>query len=366
MRLFLFGLLLMGFSACTATVHTPVYPEALNSPAKTRIFVATNRGRNDGGHFDRSRGAQSEYLQATVSLPSSRKPGEAPQYSNKPDFQKHYVLAGQKSYENVDDFSRDVRTAARAATVQEVAVFVHGFYNSYANSLFRAAQIKQDFGVPGPIVNFSWPSAGRALGYNYDNESVLFARDDLEKLLLSLAKNGPEKIVLIGHSRGSLLITETLRQMEIRQPGWAARNLDGVLLISPDMPVEIFQRSVSRYADLPQPFALMTSSQDRALRLSSRINGSGQRLGQITDATQVGDLPITLLNVSNFSSTNSNNHNTFAESPALISLLRDQVALQNLMHTLQDQEPSAIEQTVQVFGDTTSIELFPGEEIGAK
>ncbi|MGR3649555.1 MAG: alpha/beta hydrolase [Shimia sp.] len=365
-RAVLFILLSVNLSACAAVVYTPIYPEAMASPAKTNVYVATNRGTNEAGFFDRTRGDSSVYLRATISLPSDRKPGEAPKLSNKPDFSQHYVLADQQNFDTADAFSRDIRDVAHKwpAAENEVVVFVHGFYNTHANALFRSAQIKQDFGIPGPLVTFSWPSAGRALAYNYDNESVLYARDDLETLLLSLGRHGPDKITLVGHSRGSLLITETLRQIEISEPGWSHRNLHNVLLIAPDMPVEVFRRSVARYQSLPQPFFLMTTSEDRALRLSSRINGTDQRLGQITDPAQLGGLPVSLIDVSNFALSDSNNHNLFAESPALISLLRNQKAAESLMDTLDTREPNSLAQTVQVIGDTMAIQLLPTDDPG--
>ncbi|WP_193749968.1 alpha/beta hydrolase [Shimia sp. SK013] len=347
-------------------VYTPIYPEAMASPAKTNVYIATNRGTNEAGFFDRTRGDSSVYLRATISLPSDRKPGEAPQLSNKPDFEQHYVLADQHNFDTVDAFSREIRDIAhkRPAAQDEVVIFVHGFYNTHANALFRSAQIKQDFAIPGPLVTFSWPSAGRALAYNYDNESVLYARDDLETLLLSLGKHGPDQITLIGHSRGSLLITETLRQIEIQKPGWSHRHLDSVLLIAPDMPVEVFHRSVARYQSLPQPFFLMTTSEDRALRLSSRINGTDLRLGQITDPAQLGGLPVSLIDVSNFALSDSNNHNLFAESPALISLLRDQKSAESLIDSLETPGLNTLTKTVQVIGDTMAIELFPTDDPG--
>ncbi len=219
-------------------------------------------------------------------------------------------------------------------------------------------------GFLAAAVNFSWPSAGRALAYNYDNESILFARDDLETLLLALAKHGPENIIIVGHSRGTLLVMETLRQMEIRQPGWSDRNMTAVVMISPDEPLDVFQRALERFEKVPQPFFIMTTGKDKALRFSSRINGSQERVGQITDPAQFGDLPVILLDVSNFSMSQNNNHSLFAESPALISLFRDQTTFETLVDTMHTEHPTALEQTVRVFGDAIAVELSPTDDIG--
>ncbi len=362
LRALVFLFLILGLAACSAPVYAPVFPEAMNSPAKTQVYVATNRGKNSEGHFDRERATTQLYLQQTISLPSDRSPGEVPQISNTPDFEKHYAVAAQKDFDTVEDFARDIRKTV--GPKGEVTVFVHGFYNSYVRSLYRVAQVKQDFGMPGAAVNFSWPSAGRALAYNYDNESILFARDDLETLLLALAKHGPENIIIVGHSRGTLLVMETLRQMEIRQPGWSDRNMTAVVMISPDEPLDVFQRALERFEKVPQPFFIMTTGKDKALRFSNRINGSQERVGQITDPAQFGDLPVILLDVSNFSMSQNNNHSLFAESPALISLFRDQTTFETLVDTMHTEHPTALEQTVRVFGDAIAVELSPTDDIG--
>ncbi|WP_165929229.1 alpha/beta hydrolase [Shimia isoporae] len=333
----------------------------MNSPAKTRVFVATSRGQDASGFYDRSRSTSPTYLETTISLPANRRPGDAPAISNRPDFAEHYVVADQRQFDSADELATEIRRASRTQSGggSEVVVFVHGFYNSYAHSLFRVAQIKQDLGVTAPVVNFSWPSAGRALAYNYDSESVLFARDDLEKLLLALSRKGPDRLVLVGHSRGSLLITEALRQMEIRSPGWSERNLSGLLFIAPDMPVEVFLRSMEQFKSVPTPFMIMAARNDRALRLSSRVNSSNLRLGQITDPTELGDLPITLIDVSKFSMSGNNNHMLFAESAALISLVRDRRALRILTESLDRENLKSLEKSVQVVGEAVSVQLVP-------
>lgn len=364
MRVLVSLVLLLGLAACAEQVHTPVFPEALNNPSQTQVYVATNRGKTPEGYFSGDRNSAQAYLQTTISVPADREPGAVPQVSNKPNFDKHYAVAGQRSFDNVDEFARDIRKTV--GPNGEVTVFVHGFYNSYVRSLYRVAQVKKDFDMPGAAVNFSWPSAGRALAYNYDNESILFARDDLERLLLALAKHGPKKIVIVGHSRGTLLVMETLRQMEIRSPGWTDGNLTAVVMISPDEPLDVFQRALEQFKTVPQPFFIMSTGKDTVLRFSNRINGSQDRVGQITDPARLGDLPVILLDVSNFTLDQNNNHSLFAESPALIALFRDQETFETLVQTMHTKEPSALEQTVRVFGEAIAVELTPTDDPGPR
>ena len=109
-------------------------------------------------------------------------------------------------------------------------------------SLVAIDSQETDFRLPGIGVHFSWPSAAHPLGYTYDRDSVLYARDGLEQLLRQVSAAGPDRIILVGHSLGSMLVMETLRQMEIRSPAWAQRNLGGVVLVSPDLDVDVFRQ----------------------------------------------------------------------------------------------------------------------------
>lgn len=312
-------------SACADTAFVPVVPESIDAPVTQQVYVATNRSRNADGFLDAGRAFEMTYLDTIVSLPPERSLGDAPIFGSRPDPKKHFVVAREQDLGDLTNFTNTLRRdlAQKPAAEREITVFVHGFYNTYAHTLFRVAQIKKDLDVRGAMINFSWPSAGKPFGYSYDNESVLFARDDLENMLLDLPRANAGGVLLVGHSRGAVLIMETLRQIEMTRPGWVARNIKGLALIAPDIPVDVFLRSAEKISKFPQPFVIFTSTEDSALRLSSRINRTGKRVGQLDSVDALAGMPVLLVDISNFSSSKSNNHMTFAESPAFIALLRD-------------------------------------------
>ncbi|WP_283424479.1 alpha/beta hydrolase [Shimia sagamensis] len=259
-----------------------------------------------------------------MSIPPEHSAGEAPTFHARPDPQKHFVIAKEAQIASLPELAKRVSSSLsdQLRRNREVTVFVHGYYNTYQDSLFRIAQLQTDFNMPGTVVNFAWASAGSPLGYAHDRESALFSRDDLERTLRALAKSKSDRLLLVGHSLGTFLITETLRQIELKEPGWTARNIDALALISPDMPVDLFLRNLEPIKSLPESTVILTSTEDSALRLSSRINRSTQRLGQLSNPDLLADLPVIVFDVSSFSD-GSSNHMTFAESPALIALLRD-------------------------------------------
>ncbi|WP_412551328.1 alpha/beta hydrolase [Shimia sp. MIT910701] len=319
-------------SACADRITAPIRPKALNAPNTRQIFVVTNRERNAAGYLATSRDDELTFLDTTVSIPPSHTSGEAPTFKANPDPEKHFVIAKEAPIASLPDLARKVSAslAGNPRRNREVTVFVHGFYNTYQDSLFRIAQLQNDFDLPGTVVNFAWASAGSPLGYAHDRESALYSRDDLERTLRELAKSRSDRLLLVGHSLGTYLITETLRQIEHKEPGWTARNIDALALISPDMPVDLFLRNLEPFDALPDSTVILTSTEDNALRLSSRINRSSQRLGQLSNPDVLADLPVIVFDVSSFAD-GSSNHMTFAESPALIALLRDARSFDELL-----------------------------------
>ena len=73
--------------------------------------------------------------------------------------------------------------AAKAPQDREVLLFVHGYNNNFAEGVYRVAQFSHDLEIPGAVVHYAWPSAAKPLGYVYDRDSALFARDGLERLI---------------------------------------------------------------------------------------------------------------------------------------------------------------------------------------
>ncbi|NKF34100.1 alpha/beta hydrolase, partial [Pseudomonas sp. BGM005] len=66
-------------------------------------------------------------------------------------------------------------------------VFIHGFNNTYEDSVFRLAQIVHDSKMQATPVLFTWPSRAEITAYQYDKESTNYSRTALEQALRTLA-----------------------------------------------------------------------------------------------------------------------------------------------------------------------------------
>lgn len=317
--------LLIGLAGCADRSYSPTVPEALNIGKPATVFAATNREPLPDGTFGAERTDGISLLELTVSIPPEHTPGSLKFGYANPDPSAEFTMAGRRKFQSEAAFSSKLQQelAKFPANERDVTVFVHGFNSTQAETAFRAAQLTHDLNVPGATVIYSWPSKGKALGYAYDGDSVLFARDGLESLLRKLRTFGASRVVVVAHSMGGLLTMEALRQIEIKSPGWTARNLGGVVLMSPDLDVDVFKSQMARFAEVPQPFAIFVSQKDSILTLSQRLRGlNGRaRLGNLNNAEEISDLPVEVIDTTAFAEEAESQHFVAATSPALLALL---------------------------------------------
>lgn len=336
-RVFRFKLFLvfsLFLTACADRTYAPVIASSPSGTQLETVFVATSRDKDARGFYGKARSTELDYLKLKVAVPPSHKSGSLKTSFRNPNPKKHFTIARQEDLGAASSFNAGLRHSLNKLpnAQRDITIYVHGYYNSFADSVFRLAQLGHDFDVPGVSIAYSWPSDSTPLGYSHDRDSALFARDGLEKLLRQLPFVNARRVILVGHSLGSLLIMETLRQIEIATPNWSKAHLDGVVLISPDIDLDVFKGQAARMQSWPEPFALFVSKRDRVLDLSAVINGESKRLGRVTDAAELADFPIALVDVSKFSSDGLQpGHFTVGTSPALIALLSNSQELQRAM-----------------------------------
>lgn len=255
-----------------------------------------------------------------VSVPPNHEVGNIEWPDDEPDPNTDFVVSGQEPFRELSGFASAVARADKSSR-DETVIFVHGYNTRHAEAVYQLAQFVHDFEVPTPSVLFSWPSAGVSAGYVYDRDSALLARDQLEELLVTLSQ-GKRKIILIGHSMGSYLIMETLRQISFKDSLNIATEIDALVLMAPDIDGELFRDQATSIGQLPDPFILMVAEQDRALRISSLLTGLRPRLGSQTDRAVVGDLPISVVDVSSLSTGAEFDHKIATTSPAAIAIIK--------------------------------------------
>lgn len=323
-RSFAFAFLAV-LAACSPRGAITLYPDAAETGVTRTVFVGTTRGFDGetGDRYGFLRSPSARFARFDIAVPPDRTPGEIdwPTPRQAPDPATQFLTTHEEVYSDTSAFRTDLARALRSrpAGKREAIVFVHGFNNTFAEGLYRVAQLGHDLNLEAVTVHYAWPSRANPLGYAYDRDSALFARDGLQDLLDQVAAAGAESIVLVAHSMGSALAMETLRQVAISGDRQVATRLEGVILISPDIDVDVFRAQAARIGRLPKPFVIFTSKKDRALALSARLTGQRDRLGNLSSVEAVADLDVTLLDVSAFSK--GLGHFAVGDSPALLAIL---------------------------------------------
>ncbi len=320
-RLLFFCFLCVCLSACAPRGE---FGFASPSPGATvqDIWVANFRPVDPPAQGDRSppRPERLQFSKARISIPPTHELGQIEWPVGKPNAATDFVTL---SIDPIADKKSFARAVARddSDNTGETVLFVHGYNTRHPEAVYFAAQIANDFEVPSPVTLFSWPSAGVSAGYLYDRDSALIARDQLEQVLIALTQNG-RKVILLGHSMGNQVIMETLRQIEISGSLDIPRKIESLIMVSPDIDGELFYTQARRIRQLPPRAVIIAARQDSALRISARLTGRSNRLGSSTDRRAVRDLPIAVVDASEFKDGQSN-HSIGLTSPSAISIFRN-------------------------------------------
>tara|TARA_R110002110_G_scaffold19919_26_gene81608 strand:- start:1582 stop:2613 length:1032 start_codon:yes stop_codon:yes gene_type:complete len=262
-----------------------------------------------------------QFQRDRVSVPPGHRTGRIEWPDATPDAGRDFVTLSTDSYGDIGRFAAQVARQDPNRS-GETMLFVHGYNFTHGEAVYQMAQILHDFEVPSPGVLFSWPSAATPLGYLYDRDSVLIARDALEQVIVALTRDPNRRLVLVGHSMGSLLLMETLRQIAISGSVDVAERVAALIMIAPDIDGELFYSQASRLDALPDPTVIIGSHDDKVLRLSALLTGRSYRLGSKTDRSAVRGLPVTVIDASAFSD-GSRDHSVALESPAAIAVLKN-------------------------------------------
>ncbi len=226
---------------------------------------------------------------------------------------------------------------------KEAFVYVHGIQNTFEDATMVMAELWHFFGREGVPIAYTWPAGGGGpmLGYGYDRESSDFTVHHLKNFIRTLASTPElEKIHIIAHSRGTGVVTNTLRELyiEARHAGADARDrwkIADVVLAAADIDFDVFLQSIvaERVGNTMERVTIYVSESDKALGAADWLMASVGRLGQLSTKQlppEVGERLKNLHRVFVIDArvpTGFLGHSYFHQSPAvssdLILLLRD-------------------------------------------
>jgi esterase/lipase superfamily enzyme len=254
------------------------------------VYYATTRrrsGRREVSQFygvDRIRKpAPAEYGIVTVNIPAGHQKGmvERPwsvfTVELKENVEKHVMLV------SVRPQSKEALLGQLDGALREQGtafVYVHGYYNSFADAARKTAQIATDLNIGVPIM-FSWASQDRFWGYFDDQESSRDAIDYLADFLDDIqAQTSAKKIHLIAHSMGNEVLTQALKIIANRNAGKAsAHRFAETILAAPDVDTGVFLSAVDLAKTISARVTTYVSSSDLAMMASNYFRKSSSRAG---------------------------------------------------------------------------------------
>ncbi|WP_436798679.1 alpha/beta hydrolase, partial [Mesorhizobium escarrei] len=153
-------------NGCATRAENVLQPPVVAATEATRVnlLVATTRkpSKDAGRLYSGERGTAISLDSVTVTIPPdrNRKIGQI-QWPSRfpPDPDREFAMVGVDKVateRQVFDWFRKNRNAKR-----QVLIFVHGYNNSYADAVFRFAQIVHDSGTDAAPILFAWPSRAR-------------------------------------------------------------------------------------------------------------------------------------------------------------------------------------------------------------
>ncbi|UFW79268.1 alpha/beta hydrolase [Rhizobium sp. SU303] len=325
-------------SGCANRVQDVLQPLAVTPTGTSRVtmLVATTRkpSEDPGKLYSGDRGTAISLNSVDVSIPPdrNRKIGEVQWPSRMPpNPQKEFAVtqvAKVQSEGQAFDWYRKNRNKKH-----QVVIFVHGFNNTYADAVFRFAQIVHDSGTDAAPILFTWPSRGRVFDYLYDKESANYSRRALEDLILQAAKSPDvSDVTILAHSMGGWLAAEALRGVAMREKSIPTK-VKNVVLASPDIDIDVFRRQFTEMGPKRPHFVILTSTRDKALEVSGWLSGGIDRVGGSDLRPYVpllDELGVSVIDTSAIATNDPLGHNAFADSPEVVRLLGRRLAGQSL------------------------------------
>ena len=357
-----FGLALtstIALSACAGGART-VSLQEVNTAGGTiaPILVVSSRNLKADGSLGSGRGEGLSFGRYDISVPPDRRAGTLNLPSFRANPRKHFATLNNEIFPTEALFRSQLRAQlmSRPSGRRRAVVFVHGYNTGYEDGLFRFSQFYTDVGLDDVPVHYSWPSAEKLLRYGYDRDSMLYARDGFKATLRSVIAAGAEGVLIIGHAMGSMLIMETLREIAIAGDTETRNRIDGVILVSPDIDIDVFRGQVRRIGEVPQPFVVFSSKRDRVLRFAASEIYGNTRVGALTLEGELSDLDVNVVDVTDFSK-GLLNHDTAITSPAFLKIMGNMRAFtgsfgQGITQAMSDQPDS-----VMAVRDADTIEV---------
>jgi esterase/lipase superfamily enzyme len=203
------------------------------------------------------------------------------------DPKKHFVIQGCSQFKEAE-FYKSISDRSKEAHTDAVLLFIHGFMVTFAQAIYKTAQIAVDLDFKGVPICFTWASKGLLREYPADESTSTWSIPHVRKVLEGIASlNDVKTIHVIAHSMGNRILLECLNEIAGGGSNSAKTKIGQLFLAAPDIDTGRFNQIAQPIAGLSTRTTLYASSRDVALRASGRLHGDYARAGYAGDALVV-------------------------------------------------------------------------------
>ena len=330
-RLLCLLIALVGLVACTkppeliGVDNAEIPVRSVKHVVLQKVFVATTRQATEsvGAFYSDKRAPELGLASVQVSIPQTHVVGELERPKRlPPDPRTEFAIVEPTVYATdgafIASINRELQKLPRGK--RDILFFVHGYNNTTSDALLRLAQFVEDSGFEGVPVLFDWASAGSLTRYVYDLNSSLIARPKITEIASIMTRTNAEGYDIFAHSMGSFLVMEAMRDQVQQGTFNKAGRLQTIILASPDIDMDLFRVQLEQIDTKFDRFYVLLSKDDDALNISSMISGGVPRVGA-SDISELAELGVIAIDLSEISDSSSGTHSKFAGSPEIVKLI---------------------------------------------
>lgn len=293
---FTFCLVVLVLQLCSSAVA--LADDGTSSTGLTgKIFYATTR-RWTGSTFDNERGKDSQHSVGVAQLiiPRNLVRWDMRQFANElcslgwtkgAPQSKNYKVFKCERFRSIDESFNEIEKILIASKTNEITVAVHGYYNSFDDSVIAAAIFESYF--KGLVIDYTWPAAKSALPdlfhYNVAQNNVSWSQQPFTDYLEKLLQRFPNaKVNIVCHSMGSRLVVGALH--DLFPNGSPNPKLNEVVFSSPDFDAATFRNRASSALSAATKVRIYVNPKDKAMWVSALFAGSYTRAGAPGDSIE--------------------------------------------------------------------------------
>lgn len=261
-----------------------------------KVFYATDRKKtsplSSEPYYSGKRNETNslEYGNCSVSIPLLHKKGkiERPSWFRAslfpfPENPKLHISIIDLHATTQENFIADLMDKIGESTAKDAFIFIHGFNQTFEESVWRTAQIAHDLSFEGAPITYSWPSAGitSRKAYMTDEQNAQWTVPHLKDFLVEILSNPDlHKLHLLGHSMGTRVLTNAIIALKNSNPE-LIQKVNQIVLAAPDINSTLFIDTIApAIYQSAQQITLYASSKDKALYWSTRYRSEDRRAGQ--------------------------------------------------------------------------------------